>query len=231
MPMPMFLLRLITSFIVQFVVLSALLFVPAGTLHWWRAWVLLGVFFIGTVVSAVDLYANQKELLRERLKPPLQRDQPLVDKIVLMAFLVLFLGLFVLIPLDLFRWHLLPQAPLPVSWLGFALVLIGWCIVHLSLKRNPYAAPVVKYQQSRSQAVVDSGVYGIVRHPMYAGAIPFMIGIPLWLGSYAGMLLAIVMTLLLALRIFFEERFLCGQLPGYEAYMRRVRYRLLPWVW
>lgn len=227
----MLLRRLITSSIVQLVVLAALLFVPAGTLHWWRAWVLLGVFFLGTVASSLDLYANHNELLRERLKSPLQRDQPLLDKIVLMAFVVLFLGLFVLIPLDLFRWHLLPQPSLPVSWLGFALLLIGWCIVHFSLKRNPYAAPVVKHQQARSQTVVDSGIYGIVRHPMYAGAIPFMIGIPLWLGSYAGVLLVIVMILLLALRIVFEERFLCGQLPGYEAYMRRVRYRLIPWAW
>jgi protein-S-isoprenylcysteine O-methyltransferase Ste14 len=227
----MLLRRLIASSIVQLLVLAVLLFVPAGTLNWWRAWVLLGVFFVGTAASLLDLYSNHKDLLEERLKSPLQRDQPLVDKIVLMMFLVLFLGLFLLIPLDLFRWHFLPPVSAPVSWLGLALLLIGWRIVHVSLKRNPYAAPVVKHQRARRHVVVDSGIYSIVRHPMYAGAILFMFGIPLWLRSYAGTLLVVVMALLLVLRIVFEERFLRGQLPGYEAYVGRVRYRLIPWVW
>jgi len=227
----MLLRQLITSSIIQFAVLAALLFVPAGTLDWWRAWVLLGVFFLAAAASMVDLYPDHKDLLQERLKSPLQKDQPLVDKIVVMPFLVLFLALFVLIPLDLFRWHLLPRPAPPVTWLGLALLLIGWCIVHLSLKRNPYAALVVKHQRARGQTVVDSGIYGVVRHPMYAGAVPFMLGIPLWLGSYAGALLALVMILLLALRIVFEERFLCRQLPGYQAYTRKVRYRLIPWIW
>jgi protein-S-isoprenylcysteine O-methyltransferase Ste14 len=223
--------RLIARSIVQLVVLAALLFVPAGTLNWWRAWALLAVFFFGTGASLLDLYPDHKDLLQERLKSPLQKDQPLVDKIVLIPFLLLFLALFLLIPLDLFRWHLLPQPAPPVSWFGLALLLVGWCIVHFALKRNPYAALVVKHQQARSQTVVDSGIYSFVRHPMYAGAIFFMLGIPLWLGSYAGTLLVIVLILLLVLRIAFEERFLRGQLPGYEAYMRTVRYRLIPWVW
>jgi protein-S-isoprenylcysteine O-methyltransferase Ste14 len=227
----MLLRQLITRSIAQFAVLAALLFVPAGTLDWWRAWVLLGVFVVGTAASLIDLYPDHKDLLQERLKSPLQKDQPLVDKIVLAPFLVLFLGLFVVIPLDLFRWHLLPQPVPAVSWLGLASLVIGWCIVHFSLKSNPYAALVVKHQQARGQTVVDSGIYGIVRHPMYAGAIFFMLGIPLWLGSYAGTLLVIAMILLLVLRIVFEERFLRHQLPGYETYVRNVRYRLIPWVW
>jgi protein-S-isoprenylcysteine O-methyltransferase Ste14 len=227
----MLLRRLITSSIAQFALLAALLFVAAGTLDWWRAWVLLGVFVVATAASLLDLYPNHKDLLQERLKSPLQTDQPLVDKIVLMLFFVLFLGLFVLIPLDLFRWHLLPPLPPAVSWLGLGVLLIGWCIVHLSLQRNPFAAPVVKHQQARGQTVIDSGVYGVVRHPMYAGAIPFMLGIPLWLESYVGTLLVIVIIALLALRIVFEERFLRSRLPGYEAYMRKVRYRLVPLIW
>jgi protein-S-isoprenylcysteine O-methyltransferase Ste14 len=223
--------QLITRSAAQLAVLAALLFVSAGTLEWWRAWVLVGMLCLGTVASLLDLYPDHKELLRERLKSPLQKDQRLADKMVLMPFLVLFLGLFVLIPLDLFRWHLLPQAPPFLSWLGLALLLVGWCMAHLSLKHNPYAVLVVKDQAARSQTVVDTGVYGFVRHPMYSGAIAFMLGIPLWLESYAGTLLVIVMILLLALRIVFEERFLRGRLAGYEAYARKVRYRLIPWIW
>jgi len=227
----MLLRQLIARSVVQIAALAALLFVPAGTLDWWRAWVLLGVLFLGTVASLLDLYPNHKELLQERMKSPLQEDQPLVDKVVVVAFLVLFLGLFVLIPLDLFRWHLLPPPAPLASWLGLALLLFGWCVAHFSLRHNPYAALVVKHQVARSQTVVDSGIYGIVRHPMYAGAISFMLGIPLWLESGAGTLLVIVMILLLVLRIIFEERFLRGKLPDYEAYMRKVRYRLVPWIW
>jgi len=227
----MLLRRIITGSILQIVVLALLLFVPAGTLDWWRAWVLLGVFALGTVASVLDLYPDHKDLLQERLKSPLQRDQPWVDKIVLVPFVVLFLGLFVLIPLDLYRWHLLPRVSTSLSWLGLALLLIGWWISHLSLKHNPYAAPVVKHQVARRHTVVDSGVYGIVRHPMYAGAIAVMFGIPLWLESEAGVLVVVVMTTLLVLRIVFEERFLCAQLSGYDAYLLKVRYRLIPRVW
>jgi protein-S-isoprenylcysteine O-methyltransferase Ste14 len=227
----MLLRQLVTASIVQIAVLGALLFVPAGTLDWWRAWVLLGVLFLGTVASLLDLYPDHKDLLQERLKSPLQKDQPLVDKVLVVAFLALFLGLFVLIPLDLFRWQLLPPLALSASWLGLALLLFGWCVAHFSLRHNPYAVLVVKHQPARRHTVVDSGIYGVVRHPMYAGAISFMLGIPLWLGSCAGTLLVIVMIPLLALRIIFEERFLRGKLPGYEAYMRKVRYRLVPWIW
>lgn len=227
----MLLRQLVTRSIVQIAVLAALLFVPAGTLDWWRAWVLLGVLLLGTVATLLDLYPDHKDLLRERLKSPLQKDQPLVDKVVLVPFLVLFVALFVVIPLDLFHWHLLPPPAPAVSWLGFAFLLFGWCVAHFSLKHNPYAVLVIKHQQARSQTVVDSGIYGIVRHPMYAGAIFFLLGIPLWLGSYAGSLPVIAMILLLALRIIFEERFLRDKLPGYDKYMLIVRYRLVPWIW
>ena len=101
----------------------------------------------------------------------------------------------------------------------------------LALHENAFAAPVVKYQEERHQRVIDSGVYSKVRHPMYAGGIPFIIGICLWLGSYAAALLAIVPIGVLALRIVMEESFLRHELDGYEEYTARIRYRLIPFVW
>jgi len=90
---------------------------------------------------------------------------------------------------------------------------------------------VVRHQEERNQTVVDRGVYSVVRHPMYAGAVPLLIGMPLWLESYAAALLAIVPSLLLALRILIEERFLKRNLQGYVEYADRVRYRLVPFFW
>lgn len=114
---------------------------------------------------------------------------------------------------------------------GLIAFVAGWWLMGLSLKRNSFAAPVIKYQQERNQIVIDTGPYAIVRHPMYTGGALLMVGMPLWLQSYAGALLASVPIALLAVRVVFEERLLRRELKGYDAYARRVRYRLIPLLW
>jgi protein-S-isoprenylcysteine O-methyltransferase Ste14 len=223
--------RLAVSIIKQMAILGGLLFLPAGTLGWWRAWLLLSIICAGSVASVAGLFPGRKDLLRERLKSPIQKGQPLADKIVLMLFLMSFYGLIVFIPLDVFRFHLIATPGALVSSLGMFLFLAGWWIVFLALRENVFAAPVVKLQEEREQKVVDTGVYGVVRHPMYAGGILFIVGIPLWLESYAGALLTLVPIGTIVLRTLFEERFLIRKLKGYEAYMKRVRYRLIPFLW
>jgi protein-S-isoprenylcysteine O-methyltransferase Ste14 len=99
------------------------------------------------------------------------------------------------------------------------------------MKANPFAVPVVRFQQERHQRVIEAGIYAIVRHPMYAGFIPMAIGPALWLGSYTAASLAIVPIGLLTVRSVFEERFLKRELKGYEAYTQKVRHRLIPFVW
>ena len=227
----MFLFKLIIGSIINVAIFGVLLLLPAGTLDWWRAWVFLGVTFVGTVASVVGLLPGRKELLKERFKPTLQKGQPLADKIIVTAFLTAFLGLIVLIPLDVFQFHLMRKPGPLLSSLGLVLFVSGWWIITLALRENPFAAPVVKHQKERRQRVVDTGVYGVVRHPMYAGTVPLLIGMPLWLESYFTALLAIVPIGLLALRIRFEEQFLRRELKGYDAYTQRVRYRLIPFLW
>ncbi len=227
----MLIFKLVVGIVIQTALLSSLLFLPAGTLAWWRAWLLIGLIFAGSAASAAGLFPGHRDLLRERLRPPIQKGQPFADKIVLMSFLVSFYGLFLFIPLDVFRFHLMAAPGILVSSLGLFSFLAGWLIVFLALRENVFAAPVVKLQEERAQRVVDSGVYGVVRHPMYAGGILFIFGIPLWLESYAGVLLSLVPIGTLVLRIFLEEQFLKRQLKGYEAYMKRVRYRLIPFLW
>jgi protein-S-isoprenylcysteine O-methyltransferase Ste14 len=148
-----------------------------------------------------------------------------------MLFLLLFYGLIVFIPLDVFRFQLMAKPGVLVSSSGMLLFLVGWWIVFLALRENTFAAPVVKLQEEREQKVIDTGVYGVVRHPMYAGGILFIVGIPLWLESYAGALLALVPMGSMVVRILVEESFLLRNLKGYEDYMKRVRYRLIPFLW
>jgi protein-S-isoprenylcysteine O-methyltransferase Ste14 len=118
-----------------------------------------------------------------------------------------------------------------VSSLGLVLFAAGWGIMTLALRENAFAAPVVKHQEERQQTVIDTGVYGVVRHPMYAGAVLLLVGMPLWLESYAAAMLASVPIGTLVLRILVEEQFLRRELKGYDAYTERVRYRLIPFLW
>jgi protein-S-isoprenylcysteine O-methyltransferase Ste14 len=226
----MSILKLIASIVSNLVIFAVLLFLPAATLHWWRAWVFIGVVLVGAVGSLVGL-SGHKGLLAERLKPPVQKGQPLADKILLVLYLTTFFGSIAFIPLDVFRFHLMGKPGTFVSSLGLALLIAGWWVAYLALRENAFAAPVVKHQEERQQTVIDTGVYSIVRHPMYAGGSLLTVGAPLWLGSYPAALLASVPIGTLALRIVFEERFLRRELKGYESYTKRVPYRLVPFLW
>jgi protein-S-isoprenylcysteine O-methyltransferase Ste14 len=223
--------KLIGGVVCNVAIFGGLLFLPAGTLDWWRAWVFLGVVFVGAVASTASLYRASKDLLAERFKPPIQEGQPLADKIVVVLLIAGFVGVIVFIPLDVFRFHLMAKPGPVVSSLGLVLFVLGWWIMTVALRENAFAAPVVRYQQERRQTVIDSGVYGVVRHPMYAGAVLLLVGMPLWLESYAAAMLASFPIGTIAVRILVEEGFLRRELAGYDAYTQRVRYRLIPFVW
>jgi protein-S-isoprenylcysteine O-methyltransferase Ste14 len=227
----LFVRRLIIGLIWQVAIFGGLLFLPAGTFDWWRAWVFLGVVVVAAAASMVGVFKSRPELLDERMKPPVQKGQPLEDKLIVIPLLATFLGVIVFIPLDVFRFHLLPRPPTLVSSLGLIVFIAGWYIISMAFKENAFAAPVVRYQEERRHTVVDTGVYRVVRHPMYTGAVLLLIGMPLWLESYAAALAAIIPFALLCLRIVFEERFLKQELEGYVEYTRRVRWRLIPGLW
>ncbi len=150
---------------------------------------------------------------------------------VVILLVVSYVGQIVFIPLDVFRFHLVAKPGALVSFFGLALYIAGWWIMTLAMKVNPFAVPVVRLQEERHQRVIDTDIYGVVRHPMYAGFVPMVVGPALWLGSYVAALLAIVPIAVLAARSVFEERFLKRELKGYDAYTEKVRYRLIPFVW
>lgn len=210
---------------------SVLLFLPAWTWRWERAWVVLGLVIVGTVVTMFVAFRDNEGLYQERKRGLFQKDQPLADKLVLAPFALSFYGQIVSIPLDVFRWHLLPRpGPIP-SALGLAMFIAGWTLMTLAFRANAFAAPVVKHQKDREHRVIDTGAYAFVRHPMYTGVVLLLPGLALWLESSAAALFALVPIVLLAVRIFVEESFLGRELPGYTEYMRRVRWRLVPGLW
>jgi len=227
----MSLFKLIGGVLFNVAIFAGLLFLPARTLDWWRAWVFLGVVFVGAVASTVSLFRVNKGLLEERFKPPIQEGQPLADKIIVVLVIAGFVSVIGFIPLDVFRFRLMAKPGTVVSSFGLVLFVVGWWIMTLALRENAFAAPVVKHQEERHQTVIDSGVYGVVRHPMYAGAVLLLVGMPLWLESYAAAMLAFVPIGMLVVRILVEEQFLRRELAGYDAYTKRVRYRLIPFVW
>lgn len=210
---------------------ALLLFAPAGTLHWWRAWVFLAVTVVVMAAAIVSILPDGADLFAERAKGIIQKGQPLWDRVLVLLLVISYVGQLVFIPLDVFRFHLVPKPGELVSLFGLLFYVAGWWIMTLAMKVNPFAVPVVRLQEERHQRVIDAGIYAVVRHPMYAGFVPLAIGPALWLESYTAALLAIVPIAVLALRSVFEEQFLKRELKGYEAYTEKVRYRLIPFVW
>ncbi|MBN9050048.1 MAG: isoprenylcysteine carboxylmethyltransferase family protein [Rhizobiales bacterium] len=210
--------------------IAALLFVPAGTWRWPAAWVLLALMLVFSFGFGAILLKHDPALLNERMKSIIQPEQKRWDKILLLITFPLLIVWIVVIALDAARYHL---SAMPLIWqiAGALCVAIANGVGFLVMLQNSYAAPVVKIQKERGQRAVDTGLYAHVRHPMYAGALLFFIGLPLLLGSWYGLLFFPVFTGLFAIRAVLEERTLIRELDGYADYATRVRYRLIPGVW
>ena len=193
-----------------------------------KAWIFLGVVLVGT---AVTMFVLPEEVLNERYKPPVQRGQPLFDQVGIFAFVGSFVATVLFIPFDIFQLHLLRPPGIVISIFSLVLFAAGWTLITAAVRANAFAAPVVRHQEERGQRVIDRGPYRFVRHPMYSAVIPLLVGMSLWLGSFAGAIVAIVPTVLIGIRAMLEEKFLRRELPGYAEYMTRTRFRMIPYVW
>ncbi len=221
--------KLLLQNLVWVVVLGALLFVPAGTLHWPAAWVFLATLAVLGVGGGLWLAKTNPALLAERMHVTMQDAQPAADKAFMLAFGLAALIWFVAMGLDQ-RWHG-PDLPAVLQPLGLAMMLLSTGFAMWVMRENSFAAPVIKVQRERGHHVVSSGPYAWVRHPMYSGAILFFIGVPLLLSSLWGLVISPLLVVLFAIRAKIEERALIAGLPGYGDYIARVRYRLFPGVW
>ncbi len=216
--------------VLSLVFLGAILFGAAGTLAWPQAWIYLALAAIMSIGGGFWLARHDPALLAERLRPLIQRDQKRWDKLLMGVMLALWIGWLILMGLDAKRFHW-SEVPLALQVVGVVLICLCSYVVWLTFKANSYAAPVVKVQRERGHQVVSTGPYGYVRHPMYAGALLFLAGAPLLLGSWWGLVAGTGLVLLIALRAVLEERTLTAELDGYAAYAERVRYRLVPRLW
>ena len=209
-------------------VMAIVLLWPAGTLAYPGGWAFIVLFGVAAFAISFWLYRHNPRLLRERMASPIQREQKPWDRAFLSLFIAAFLGWMVFMAHDASRSHF-SAVPLWLQAVGAVAVSFGFFGGWLAFRENTFAAPVVKIQEG--QKPIDTGVYGIVRHPMYAGAIVYLIGMPLLLGSWRGLALTPILILGVAWRIVHEEQTLRAELPGYADYAARVRYRLLPYVW
>jgi protein-S-isoprenylcysteine O-methyltransferase Ste14 len=223
--------RLIFGEIRYAALIFLLAFVPARTLDWPRAWILIGIAFIVRTLGGLSVIRVNPDLLEERSKIPIHRNQPKIDKIILPVFMAAFAGVIAVCAFDRFHLRLFPEPPLVLSIAGLAALIGGWALVFAALRANTFATTVVRHQPDREHKLVDHGVYSWVRHPMYMGLIPVMLGLSLWLGSYAGMIFSLVPIGVMMVRIAIEEKVLQESLPGYDEYSTRVRKRLIPFVW
>ena len=219
--------RAILSVFILACVMGVITFATAGTLHYWQAWIYLGIFTIASLLTTIYLIKNDPELLQRRMRGgPIAESRP-TQRVIMVFTSLAFLGLLV-VPALGYRFQR-STVPLYVVLTGDFLVTIGfYCIFHV-YRENTYTSATI--QVTADQKVIDTGPYAIMRHPMYASALLYLLGTPLALGSYWGLLPFFFVIPFLMWRLVDEEKMLTKELVGYEEYKQRVRYRLVPGLW
>ena len=212
------------KFALGVVAVGALVFLPAGTFRWWRGWLLMAILFVPMFAAGLVMLAKAPNLLRSRLDA--NEEEP-EQRVVIALSGLMFLAAFVVAGLGVrFGW---PQLPAWVSWLGAALFLASYALYAEVLRENAYLSRTIEVQEG--QRVIDTGLYGIVRHPMYSATIALFLSMPLVLGSAFSLVIMLAYLPIIAKRIRNEEAVLTHELPGYDEYLTRVRWRLIPHVW
>jgi len=217
----------VAASLVGLVTFATLLFLPAGTFNYWQAWVFIAVFSIATTAPSIYWAMRRPEVLQRRMNVgPTAETRP-AQKAAVIGLLVSFAALLAVSAFDhRFSWSTVPAA---VSLLGDLLVAIGLGVSMLVAEQNSFAASNITVEAE--QKVVSAGLYGLVRHPMYLGALIMMVGVPLALGSYWGLVVLGPTLIVFAARILDEEKMLNDELDGYPEYSHQVHARLVPYVW
>lgn len=214
----------IFKFLLGVLLVALLIFLPAGTPAFFNGWLFLGILFVPMFLAGPVMMAANPGLLRSRLcAKKKQREQDLVVKLSGL----MFLAGFVVAGLGYrFGWYMLPRG---VVYAATAVFLAAYCLYAEVLRENTYLSRTIEVQDG--QKVIDTGLYGIVRHPMYSVTLLLFLSMPLVLGSVWSFLIFLAYPFIIAVRIKHEEQFLRRELPGYETYCLKVKYRLIPWLW
>jgi protein-S-isoprenylcysteine O-methyltransferase Ste14 len=215
------------GFLFLLVAMAAMLFVPAGTLDYWQAWIFLGVFFVPALAITLYLAKKDPKLLQRRLSAGPAAEKETSQKIIQTVTSAGFIAMLVVPALDR-RFHRL-SVPDALAVAGDVLVAIGFLVVFFVYRQNSFASATIEV--ARDQEVVSTGLYSLVRHPMYAGALVLLVGMALALASWRALPVMIVILPVLAWRLLDEESYLTRNLAGYAEYKKKVRYRLVPFLW
>ena len=221
-------LKLFTQAIFKFLggllIVGLLLFLPAGTFVWRQAWLLLGILFVPMFIAGLIMMKRAPDLLRKRLDA---KEEEKEQKTVIVLSGLMFLAAFIVAGLNFrFRWIVLPVW---VSWAAAVLFLLAYVLYAEVLRENVWLSRTVEVQEN--QKVVDTGLYGIVRHPMYMTTLLLFLSMPLVLGSVISFVMMLLYIPIIAKRIRNEEQVLEGGLEGYAEYKKRIRYKVIPFVW
>lgn len=214
----------LTKFFLGVVIIGLLLFLPAGSFRYWQGWLLMGILFVPMFIAGFVLMAKNPELLRKRLNA---KEEEKEQKTVVGLSALLFIAAFVVAGLNWrFRWCVLPDWAV---WVAAALFLACYLLYAEVLRENTYLSRTIEVQEN--QKVIDTGLYGIVRHPMYMATTLLFLMIPLVLASPLSFLILLLYLPLIAKRIRNEESVLEKGLEGYKDYKQRVKYRIIPFIW
>ena len=214
----------ISKFLLGVVLVGALIFLPAGTFNYLGGWLLMGILFIPMFAAGIVMMIKNPALLKSRLNA---KEKDRAQDLVVKLSGLMFIGGFIVAGLGVrFGWYSLPPA---VTIIGTCLFIVAYILYAEVLRENTYLSRTIEVQEN--QRVVDTGLYGIVRHPMYAVTLLLFLSMPLVLGSLYSLLIFLVYPFIIAKRIKNEEKFLEENLEGYKDYKSKVRYRLIPFIW
>ena len=214
----------ILKFFAGIVLLGVLIFLPAGTFYYWNAWMLLGILFVPMFFAGIIVMFKNPDLLKKRLNAKeKESEQGLVIKL---SGLMFIMG-FVAAGLNFrFQWIVLP---IWISWAAAVVFLLSYLLYAEVLRENTYLSRTIEVQEN--QTVIDTGLYGIVRHPMYSVTIMLFLSMPLVLGSLISFLVFLMYPAIISKRIRNEEKVLEEGLPGYAEYKKKVKYKVIPFIW
>lgn len=212
------------KYIMGLLFMAVLVFWPAGSLWFWNGWLLIGLLFVPMLILGIVLFIKAPELLKKRLNA---KEKSADQQGVVAVSGLMFLGGFIVAGLD----HRLSWSAVP-DWVviaASAVFLISYALYAEVMRENAYLSRTIEVQEG--QRVIDTGLYGIVRHPMYAVTLWLFLAIPLILGSWYALILFVIYPAVIAVRIRGEEKLLEEELPGYKEYKKKVKYRMIPFIW
>lgn len=214
----------LVKFVLGIVLVMLLVFIPAGTLSYFNGWLFIGLLFIPMFIFGIYLFFKKPELLRRRLN---NKEKEGTQKFVVLISALLFIGGFIVCGLD-YRYEF-SKLPDYIVIIGSVLLLIGYALYIEVMRENEYLLRTIEIE--KEQKVVDTGLYGLVRHPMYLSVILLFLSFPLVLGSLYGFYIFLIFPLVLIIRIRNEEKILVKELKGYSKYKLKVKYKLIPFIW